>query len=258
MGHVRSNMSYDIYRDPPDPSLLEQGDILAADKLRDSLRGHQDYFAKQEHFPYYMVLTQTCDLARGGVDFVFLAAVRHLRSAFKYCQVQTKKAREKQQNFVRDLYRHQYNRRGYFYLPRDSARTIDEDCVADLRVMFSLHKTHYSAMLESRVCAITEVYEAQLGHIAGHMFNRVAVPDNAVDLQEQVAKTLNDQGERYEKRLAELLSECQGICAVRTCQERADRFRSLPHFTESDELVYQDRVLCKAHARQWDQDRAFQ
>jgi hypothetical protein len=112
-------------------------------------------------------------------------------------------------------------------------------------------------MLESRISAITEIYAAQLGHIAGHMFNRVAVPDNEIDLKEQISKTLEKQGELYEKRLAELLHECQGICSVRTCQQAADRFRSLPHFNENDELVYQDRVLCKAHAIQWDEDRAF-
>jgi len=250
-------MSYNIYCKPPESELLGQGDVLDAEKLRESLKGHQDYYAENQHFRYFMILTQTCDLARGGVDFVFLSAVRKLSDAFKYNQIETNKARDKQKNFVRDLFRHQYNKRGYFYLPCDTIYGILEDSVADLRVMFSLHKMHYSALLNSRLCAITDVYAAQLGHIAGHMFSRVAVPDNSIDIDAQAKATLKEQGDRYKKRLEELLTECQGKCAVPDCNENADRFRSLPISEQNNKIIYEDCVLCSCHAAQWDEDRTL-
>lgn len=224
--------------------------------MRGCLKGHQDYYADSPHFHYFMILTQTCDLARGGVDFVFLAAVRNLNDAFKYNQIETNKVRDKQQNFVRDLFRHQYNKRGYFYLPCDTSHGILDDSVADLRVMFSLHKMHYFDLLHSRLCAITDVYAAQLGHIAGHMFSRVAVPDN-IDIDAQAKATLKEQGARYKKRLEELLAECRGICAVPGCNEKADRFRSLPISDHNKKITYEDCALCSCHAAQWDDQRTL-
>ena len=82
-------MAHPIYREPPSPELLCQGDILDSECLRENLRGHQDYFAEHPRFYRYMVLTQTCDLARGKdrADFIFLAVIKRLKEAIGIRQI---------------------------------------------------------------------------------------------------------------------------------------------------------------------------
>jgi hypothetical protein len=90
-------MAYDIYRLPPDPKVLFQGDIIDPIPLKDNLKGHQDYFAESSHFYRYMILTQTCDLdlrdQKSGPksDFLSLCVIRKLSDAIgqRYIRVAT-------------------------------------------------------------------------------------------------------------------------------------------------------------------------
>jgi hypothetical protein len=132
-------MNYPIYAPADSPKLassdLNQGDILDAEKLRPNLRGHQDYFAEQPHFYRFMILTQSCDLARGGVDFIYVAVVRRLSETIGRRQTDTP---GKTRKLFEDLYNHNNHKRGLFYLPENVESGIEEDSVVDLRVMFSL------------------------------------------------------------------------------------------------------------------------
>lgn len=251
-------MSYPIYRKAPSSDLLCQGDILDSECLRGYLRGHQDYFAERPHFYRYMILTQTCDLARSKdrADFIFLAVIRKLRDAIGIRQIEEK---DKTRNLLRDLYNHNYNKRGYFYLPEDPNYGIYEDSVVDLRVMFSLHKVAYPALLKARLGAITDVYAAQLGHMAGYMFGRVATPgwDELIQectLKEQINKTLNTFEDLEKGKLRELIAANAGeTCAVSECPNKAKTYRWLRVHLSDDESVSQEFVLCKQHAKQHDE-----
>lgn len=248
-------MFKNLYQNPDNNNLLGQGDILDAEKLRDCFRGHQDYYADQSHFPNFIVLTQTCDLARGGVDFIFLAAVRKLINAFKYQQIENNDARKKNSSFIRDIYSHQYNKRGYFYLPCNIERGINEELVVDLRVMLSVHKMHYNSLLKARVCAISNLYVAQLGHIAGHMFNRVALPDLKFDPDKKANDLLKKQGEAYREARDKILTQAKKKCFSLDCENPASQIRLLPIFSPNQKLIYQDCALCETHAKKWDDER---
>lgn len=256
-------MAYNIYENRMDTEPLRQGDILNTHMLRENLRGHQDYFAEQQHFNYYMVLTQSCDLARGGVDFIFLSTVRVFREAIKFNQVQSRTAKDANRNFIRDLYLHSYNKRGFFYLPCDSRKGLVEDHIVDLRVMFSLHKLHYPDLIQARLCGITDLYAAQLGHIAGHMFNRVATPDweeiydgeDNISPSDKAKKTLDELGDQYRQRCEELISEKGNICTIEGCSSKAEDFRWLPIRWQDGKTRFKERLLCKKHIQNWDRDR---
>jgi hypothetical protein len=246
-------MFHPIYRKPPNSDLLGQGDILDPEPLRPTLKGHQDYIADQSHFLGYMVLTQTCDLDRTNemADFIFLAVVRRLNDVFGMRHIEGK-GKNRTYELLRALYNHNYNKRGLFYLPENEDYGIKEESVADLRVMFSIHKASYPDLLLARCGAITDVYAAQLGHIAGHMFNRIATPSwdelspnvrigaHAAEIQKGI--------EEREQRFFSNLKPKERVCYL-NCDAPIKTYRWLPVRMENDRQVFEPHVLCEEHAK---------
>jgi hypothetical protein len=254
---------YSIYRAPPTTDLLGQGDILEPEPLRSTLSGHQDYFVGNPNFYRYMILTQSCDLERGRqrAEFIFVGVVRRLRDVLTWRHVENKEARKKTNKVLSNLYIHGYNKRGLFYLPQDADYGIEEESVADLRVMFCLHKACYPDLLRARRGAITDLYAAQLGHMVGHMFSRVAMPgweqiNPDVTLgghTDSVVKSIQCSEEQI---LLELLKNAEDVCFVPDCRERATTYRWLPVEKVNDQWRYERRVLCAGHAKQYEESRA--
>lgn len=265
-------MEYPIYEPARSSKLkssdLNQGDILDAEKLRPNLRGHQDYFAEQSHFYRFMILTQSCDLARGGVDFIFVAVVRRLSETIGRRETD---APGKTRKLFEDLYNHNNHKRGFFYLPKNVESGIEEDSVVDLRVMFTLfNKEHYSDLVASRIGTLTDHYVAKLGYMAGYLFNRVATPSWAelnselyrAEPKERGRKTvdpfslhldgvLRDFTEKEERRFQQLLNETDGNCALSGCENKASTYRWIPVSDQGD-LKYETHIFCDNHARKWD------
>lgn len=254
-------MTYPIYREPPSPRNLCQGDILDPECLCENLKGHQDYFAERPHFYRYMIVTQTCDLVsdREISDFIFLSVVRRLSEAFGRRHVENRRARDRTKQLLSDLLNHNYNKRGFFYLPKDERQSIDEDSVVDLRVMFSLHKSHYQDLLNARRGAITDVYAAQLGHMVGYMFSRIATPgwdelNPGQELSEETKRLVNDIHEREEAKFKELMTKAEeSACAVSQCSASAETYRWLPMAEVNGETEHQAHILCLEHAKQYDE-----
>lgn len=244
-------MRFPIYRRPPEANLLCQGDILDPSCLRHNLVGHQDYFVDRPYFYRYMILTQTCDLVRGrnGAEFIFLAVVRRLRDAFGIRPVTDWWSSGKHDDLMRDLLKHNHNRRGFFYLPKNARQGIEEDSVVDLRVMFSLHRVHYSSLLQARRGALTEVYAAKLGHLTGHLFNRVATPSwgelNPGQNVNDYINTIKDEAKaREERALKKILLSAGGRCTLKGCSECATTYR---------QIYSVERAVCEQHAMRWDE-----
>jgi hypothetical protein len=97
------------------------------------------------------------------------------------------------------------------------------------------------------------------------MFDRVAMPDweeinegNAdVSATDQARNTLEVLGDAYAKRLGELLSDHGNKCAFGECAGIAAEFRWLPERTQEGNVEFREHVLCRKHARQWDDARSL-
>lgn len=252
-------MSYPIYRSPPKETLLGQGDILDPQLLAQTLKGHQDYFV--DRFYRFMVLTQTCDLdrSRDTSEFVFLTVVRKLSEAFGMRHVE-KKRREQTKRLIRELYDHIYNKRGYFYLPLDERYGIAAESVVDLRVIFSVHKAVYRDLLNARLGTLTDHYAAQLGSLAGYMFNRVAMPGweelFGGDRDKHAQTEVNLMLERESQIFADFLKQTDGRCARLSCGKTAETYRWLPFGDDGGGFRFDWRVLCFEHAEEYDQFRS--
>jgi len=124
--------------------------------------------------------------------------------------------------------------------------------------MFSLHKVHYPDLLKARCGAITDVYAAQLGHIAGYMFNRVATPgweelNPGCTIRDRINSTLGTFEVRENERLRELLAKASERCTFSQCGNKAKTYRWLRVRSDNDESVSQEYVLCEEHAKQYDE-----
>lgn len=235
---------------------LYQGDILNPESLKNNLIGHQDYFANQPHFYRYMVLTQTCDLTweKQRPDFIFLAVVRKFREAISMYPTSSKRKQSTKRKF-QDLFNHNINKRGFFYLPKHELSGMDEEGLVDLRVMFSLHKSHYPDLVKARIGSIKPLYSSLLGHMVGHMFNRVAVEgwegiNPGETAEEKAEKTFLELKNNKEKRLEELKAKTNGSCLF--CSNDANDFRKITVSFENLETRKIDCVMCQDHINQWD------
>lgn len=222
-------MEWAVYGDSP-ADLLCQGDVLRAEMLSPNLRGHQDHFADHPRFPAYVVITQSCDMARevGRSEFILLAVVRRLGEALGIRHVEPNE-KDSTDRLLTDLLNHNYNKRGFFFLPENVQRGILEDYVVDLRVMFSLHKAHYGDLVRARCTSITDVYAAQLGHMVGYMYGRVATPgwDDPATLKKHVKELITRVGGREQARLERLRAATGRGCAIFGCEAEANTYRWL-------------------------------
>lgn len=247
-------MKWDVYREcGVEP--LSQGDILDPSPLTERLLGHQDYFANSDRFVHYAVLTQSCDLERESSrsHFILLAVVRRLSEAYSVRDVEPG-AWSGFKKELRDVLGHQYNKRGFFYLPANKALGLVEDSVIDLRVMFSVHKSHYSALVAARRGGMTDIYAAQLGHMIGHMFSRVALPGWAdPDDLNRVAKDLAGEFKRRADDHLDALKRQQGdVCLVKGCGKPVETYRWVRIEGDDGEPVEQDLAFCRTHALEHD------
>lgn len=246
-----------IYDHPAEDHLC-QGDIIFPSDIRENLVGHQDYFADAEHFVRFLVLTQTCDLAREKQrSYIQLCVVRRLSEAFGVRHLDELSRSSTKEN-LKKLLRFQDNKRGYFYLPEspsidtDRPQAIEEPCVADLRVTFSLHETHHDDLVRARCGSLNQIFVAHLGHMLGSLFNRVALPPyDANDVETQGKMILDRMIQRVVDREKELRKGKQ-VCAVRDCTNTAKSLRDWPAGYVNQELEFAEHAVCLEHAKKYD------
>lgn len=247
---------HNIYNKGLNKNTLSQGDILEPSLLKDNLYGHQDYFANSPHFYKYMVLTQTCDLTH--IDkmppFIFLSVVRKLNETLDVKEIYKKK-KDATKRLLQELYNYNYNKRGFFYLPKSDENGIEEESLVDLRVIFSLHKVHYKALIKARIGGLDPLFASQLGFMVGYMFNRVAVPswndsNENETLEKKISITMTDIENRVAERLNRLKNELQNVCAFVGCENKASSYRWLPN----KDGKYKEYLLCDRHIEYYENE----
>ena len=246
-----------IYDYPAEQHLC-QGDIIFPSDIKENLVGHQDYFADADHFVRFLVLTQTCDLARAKQrSYIQLCAVRRLSDAFGVRHLDELSRSSTKEN-IKKLLRYQENKRGYFFLPMspssasDRPQAIEEPCVADLRVSFSLHETHHDDLVRARCGSLNQIFVAHLGHMLGSLFNRVALPRyDANEVEAQGNMILDGIIQRVADQEKELKKGKQ-ICAVRDCADIARSLRDWPWGYVEQKLQFAEQAVCLEHAKKYD------
>jgi len=193
---------------------LQQGDLVRRTADVEALlkEVHPHYFQSQ-NYRYFIVLTQSCDLARRNSKpcngrYISIAAVRPVRVAIErelqklqhteverslgFCSCDRK---PKLTQFMERLLNN--NEEDYFYLHREQTAGFNEDHCAFLRLSIALKaQAHYSTLLTARILSLKESFQHKLGYLVGSLYSRVGTEDWAEkeeaiqfrDLTQQAAK----------------------------------------------------------------------
>lgn len=177
----------------PDSNELRQGDIL--DRTPDVLallRDVHPYFANQEKYLHFMLITQSCDLVRRDgsnckAPYLTIAAVRELVDVVlqkelprigqdmaigRYVRASH---HEKVRMFLEGLLNN--NDPNYFFLRADQTQGLGVDCCACLRVTVPLRVEHYSKLLAAKRGQLDATFQAKLGWLVGTNYSRVGTED---------------------------------------------------------------------------------
>jgi len=184
--------SHYVYQEP-DKGTLCQGDILAkTEDIVKHLTSYHPYYGDHEDYKYFMVVTQSCDLVRRNgkpctSPYITLAAVRPvqvvlIREAAKRqdkwqqeAKVISSKERDNLIKFLASLIDN--NKERYFYIHSDIDCGIDLNCCAFLQLAVTLKAQHYETCLAAKICQLDETFQAKLGYLIGHMYNRVGTTE---------------------------------------------------------------------------------
>lgn len=190
---------------------LMQGDVLQRTEEFDKiLKDVHPHFYEHSKNLYFLVLTQSCDLAphlAGGkckARYISIAPVRSLDlvlerhiAANKNATVRaelpvlSEKSRNKSNEFLSRLFNN--NELGYFYLESSNTK-LQNDCVAFLNLSIALRsEEHLQKCLDAKILQLAEPFQAKLGWLVGQMYSRVGTEDWPTDpLNKKIRESLRD------------------------------------------------------------------
>ena len=173
---------------------LLQGDVLArTPEIERLLADVHPHFHRHNKNLFFMVLTQSCDLATRGDEppsaaYVNVAPVRpidvviareiaasQLGGVRGEIPLVTQKARAKLTDFARRLLNN--NVAQYFYL-EGGGTPLGQDCCAFLRLSIPIKTDlHHRACLEAKILQLNDAFQAKLGSLIGQLYSRVGTKD---------------------------------------------------------------------------------
>jgi hypothetical protein len=183
--------SHWTYEDYPPDSDLQQGDILApTDEIRKLFREVHPHFSDEKYLAF-MVITQSCDLARRQEEatarYINVAAVRSLSATLPIlldtvCQslkpgVYSEKDKNRAAQLLERIFNQNEQRLGLFYLFPDGEVGLGEDAIAFLRVSVAFRVEHYEIMQRSRSGRLKPEFANKLGWLVGNLYARIGTQD---------------------------------------------------------------------------------
>jgi hypothetical protein len=181
--------------DTVDGQSLQQGDLLErTPELNDLLAEVHPHYAQEDRYPYFVVLTQSCDLVirdneQCKARYISIAAVRPLAVAIQ--RVEERVLSSQAQKVLRyassdrkgkilealeSLFNN--NSKDYFYFHKEpSCRLYDSHC-AFLNLSIALKASiHYTTLLDARVLSLKSTFQHKLGYLVGNLYSRVGTAD---------------------------------------------------------------------------------
>jgi hypothetical protein len=178
----------------PDPNSLRQGDIIRRTEGLEALLVTIHPYYKRADYPYFQILTQTCDLVRRDARpcksrYITLAAVRPLQLVLERERLRFQRSPVEQRlGFCSDRYRDRLvqfaerllnnNEPGYFYLHREPSVGLLEDHCVFLQLSVPLRsEDHYQLLLSAKVLQLSDSFQHKLGWLVGNIYSRVGTED---------------------------------------------------------------------------------
>ncbi|HYA39750.1 MAG TPA: hypothetical protein VEF34_00470 [Syntrophobacteraceae bacterium] len=211
---------------------LQQGDILSkGDRLKALIGQIHPHYLKDD-YTHFIVLTQSCDLARRGgqscmAEYISIAAIRPLflvleREIAKYQDEFSKRAgvckkqiRFRLEQFLERLFNN--NHEEYFYLHEQLDMDFPTSSCAFLRLSIALKVDNYDLCLQSRILSLTDIFQAKLGWMVGNIYSRIGTDEwvptacTKTEFSENINKLLDSACEWVDEKK---LNEAKGKITV--------------------------------------------
>jgi len=175
---------------------LCQGDIIArTDGVNNLLEKiHPYYFENSEKYPFFIVLTQTCDLVRRNdgkcnSKYITIAAVRPLETAierqitqyqYEECEKELKFCNENKKIKIRQFLERLFNNNepNYFFLRQETSKGLFSDYCAFLHLSVALKSNlNYDTLLKAKIIQLEESFQHKLGYLTGQIYSRIGTQD---------------------------------------------------------------------------------
>ena len=254
------------YKDPNEPELLEQGDVLQrTDALIELLRMYHPYYADHAENRLFIVLTQSCDLVErdGGMKsrYITIAPVRALPKIIEYefgdqlreidgIVYGSGRVEAEVQKFLERLFNN--NDPSYFYLEPEPAEGIADPVCAMLRLGISFKAQHRDIFLGAKLIGLKDSFQAKLGWLLGQSYSRVGTKDFDSEVIKERASRLSKalglwvEGAKYKAFEREIERIKQAAPGQRLSQEKiGEILAGLPQ--KKDQVI--NAVLDVAAAR---------
>lgn len=177
------------YQSPSAEPILRQGDVLQrTPALEKILKDVHPHYFKAPSYRYFIVLTQSCDLAHKKARYITIAGVRPLtllierlideerNQLAKIACVCSDSKKSKISEQLRKLVHNNFD--GFFYLHEQPQLNFPEPMCAFLPLSIALRTSdHYENLVEARVLSLNDVFQAKLGWMLGNMYSRVGTQD---------------------------------------------------------------------------------
>lgn len=188
---------------------LHQGDVIEKNAEVSAVINQVHPHFSDAKYPYFMVLTQSCDLVVRKKEFkapyITLAAVRPLSALIqrelrkrqqsdleRIANVSAEKNKDRLRQFCDQLLNN--NNSDYFYLHHEHELDFHEDCCAFLRLSIALKKERYDVCHSARILSLRSEFQAKLGWLVGNIYSRVGTEDWPKDrIKVEVDRILRDE-----------------------------------------------------------------
>ncbi len=251
---------------------LMQGDIIERSPYIEAVleKYHPHFFNNKKNL-FFIVLTQSCDLARRGtatcpLPYITLGAVRPLDLVLEQKTKElsasglpidfplfTSRSKNQYSQFLHRLFNN--NENDMFYLHREPSTKLAVDCCAQLRLSVPIKNEHYDECLKARILSLKEEFRALLGWKFGHIYSRVGTQDwpsehmdqmvsgiikeSVIDIDEKTFKKIKKRVKSWgEENLGAAMSQEELASIIKTLPKKkdevAERVRSI--LSSSEEL----------------------
>lgn len=174
-----------IYSDTQPSSIPRQGDIFILDN--DTIKNYLPAFLQihDSMVSYFIITSNSCDILKnfnknqGYLSFSPILSLNLMLE--KLAEDLKRKGKEKDieketNELMNDLYK--YNKKQFYYLPKDIERDIKEDCVAWIEIIITQEVNKLKDIILKNIkCTLKSPWKEKLGWRLGYLYNRVSLED---------------------------------------------------------------------------------
>lgn len=145
----------------------------------------------------FVVVSNTCDIKNRNIEYISVSPFMPLKHMVDAITKEKKKA-GRSSSQIRDSIKTnidkllQYDKKKYFYLPKDDEFGLSEESVALLEIVLTsnMDECTISFISKKRICSIKSPWREKLGWAMGNMYNRVALDDFPPNKTDEVISNL--------------------------------------------------------------------